>query len=149
MVFAIAALAIGTAITLISSANQARATEQADEFNRSAAEEDIKLLKIEEVQKKRIVREQGARQIGTIKAVAAASGVTQSSGSILSAVAEQVTINAQNEFLLGFEARTTAQRIRTAARAGSMQAANLATGQRLSGIGSALSGAGQIAGMGA
>ena len=96
-------MAVGMGIGLLGSMNQAEATEDAARYNSLAAEEDIKLLKIEENQKSRIMREQGARQVANVKAAASVSGVKLTSGSVLDSIVEQASINAQNEFLMGFE----------------------------------------------
>jgi hypothetical protein len=142
MPFAVGLLAAGAAISVLGSFNQAAATEDAARFNNEAAEEDIKLVRIEESQKRRVLREKGAFNLGAIITAGAASGVKVNSGSILDAVIKQASVNAQEEFLLGFESRSAQQRIRQAAVLGSGSAANQAAGQRLSGIGAGLSGAG-------
>ena len=139
-------MAVGAGISLLGSMNQAEATEDAARYNSLAAEEDIKLLKIEENQKSRIMREQGARQVGNVKAAASMSGVKLTSGSVLDTIVEQASVNAQNEFLLGFEAQSQSQRVRESARTGGIAAANQATGQRLAGAGQALTGAASIYG---
>ena len=139
-------MAVGMGIGLLGSMNQAEATEDAARYNSLAAEEDIKLLKIEENQKSRIMREQGARQVANVKAAASVSGVKLTSGSVLDSIVEQASINAQNEFLMGFEADTTEWRVREAARTGGIAAANQASGQRLAGIGQAVSGTASIYG---
>ena len=139
-------MGVGMGISLLGSMNQAKATEDAARYNKLAAEEDIKLMKIEENQKSRIMREQGARQVGNVKAAASMSGVKLTSGSVLDSIVEQASINAQNEFLLGFEADSQEQRVREAARTGGIAAANQASGQRLAGVGNAMSGAASIYG---
>jgi len=134
-------LAAGVAISVLGSMNQAAATEDAARYNAKAAEEDIKLLRIEESQKTRLLRERGAANIAAIKTVAGAAGISMTSGSALNVIAKQASVNAQNEYLLRSEAEAATLRIRNAARLGGIQAANQAAGQRLSGIGAGLTGA--------
>ena len=92
------------------------------------------------------MREQGARQVSNVKAAAATSGVKLTSGSVLDSIIEQASINAQNEFLLGFEADSQEQRIREAARTGGIAASNQAKGQMLAGVGNLATGAASIYG---
>lgn len=145
MAFGLIAMGIGLGLQVLGGMNQAKATEQAAAFNAAAAVEDVKMLRIEGIHKLGVMREQGAKTVGSIVATGAKSGVNVNSGSMLTAITKQASINAENEFLLGLEVQFATTRIKNQAALGASSAANQAAGFRLGAAGTALSGAGQIA----
>lgn len=125
----------------------ARDAKKVGAYNAAAAVEDIKLVEIESVAKRGILREQGARTSASIVAAGGASGVSIASGSMLTAMTKQAEVNARNEFTLELETRFAQSRIRTASKLSGAQSSMQASGFRLQAVGSALSGAATIASM--
>lgn len=130
----------GTSIftSLLGANNAAESATDAGRYNTEVAENDIKLLRVEERQKKGAVRKDGARKTGAIKAAGAASGVAVNAGSVLDTITEQAATNARNEFNISLEADVTASKIRSGAKMGRTAASNKASGYIIGGIGDSL-----------
>lgn len=133
-----AVVGTGIGLDLLGGAQSAQAAEDSAAFNAAQAEEDIKLLKINEGQAMRDTRFQGASDLGSIQSAQVASGVKVSSGSALDAIRFQAEQNARNEFNIQLGSKVAQQNRRTGAALGLIEAKNRGQAFILGAAGSAL-----------
>lgn len=140
-----AVVGVGIGMSLLGAKQSGEAAKDSAAFNAAQAEEDIKLLKVNEGQAMRDTRFQGASDIAEIQSTQAASGVDVSAGSALAAVRFQAEQNARNEFNIQLESRVAQQNRRSGAALGKIEAKNRSKALLLGAAGSALSTGAQFA----
>ena len=128
----------GMGLGLLGAEQDAEATKDSARYNAEQAEEDIKLLEINEDMALADARYQGASDLAAITATSAASGVKVGEGSALSAIRFQAEQNAKEEFNIQLQTQVAAQNRRSGAALETQRAGNEARSIRMRAAGSAL-----------
>jgi len=129
----------GMGLGLLGAQQDAEAVKDSARYNAEQAEEDIKLLEINENMALADARYQGASDLAAIEGVTSASGVKVGEGSALSAIRFQAEQNAQEEFNIKLQTKVAAQNRRAGAALETQRASNQARSIKMGAAGNALS----------
>lgn len=134
-----AALGVGIGLSLLGGVYQGQAAEDSAEYNMAQAEQDVKLLQVQEGQAMASTRRQGAADIGAIEAAQAVSGIQMGTGSALDAIRFQAEQNSRNEFNLLMESQVAQQNRLAGGELGLIEASNASMGAMMGAGGQAIS----------